>query len=301
MPPSSASRAGLGWLVGDMVLVTLMTVLVKLGGSSYPAVQLVFIRSLVGLVSVLPLAWRHRRSLRQTRQWGRHTIRVLCNTLALNANFLALTALPLALVTAIGFMRPLVVLALATWFLGERSGGWRWVGAAMGFAGVLVMVGPNQLHWNLGLVAALGSVLFGSLATVQSRALAAENTTILMVFYTVGLSIFTAMPAIYTWQPVAPGDWPLLLAIGFLAQGGQYCFLRAYKSSPTNLLAPLSYLSIVFATLAGLLFFNEVPSWWSVLGIAIIVVALFLTARLDRPAAVDPFASADTKSRRIPN
>src|SRR5690606_11351147 len=110
--------------------------------------------------------------------------RVFCNTAALNANFAALTALPLALANAIGFMRPLVVLALATFMLGERSGPWRWVGAAIGFAGVLIMVAPGEVAWSAGILAALAAVLFGSLATVQTRALKDENTTILMVFYT---------------------------------------------------------------------------------------------------------------------
>lgn len=265
-----------------MVLVTFMTVLVKLGGASYPAVQMVFIRSLIGLVSVLPLAWRHRQALRETRQWGRHAFRVLCNTLALNANFAALTALPLALANAIGFMRPLVVLALATSLLGERSGPWRWIGAAIGFLGVLVMVAPGEIAWNFGLLAALASVLFGSLATVQTRALAKENTTVLMVFYTVGLTVFTSIPAAVSWKPVASADWPLLLAIGVLAQIGQYCFLRAYQSTPANLLAPVGYLSIVLASLAGFLAFGEVPAPTTIIGTAIIIGALILTTRLDR-------------------
>jgi drug/metabolite transporter (DMT)-like permease len=266
-----------------MLLVTVMTVLVKLGGASYPAVQMVFIRSLIGLVSVLPLAWRHRHALRQTRQWGRHSFRVLCNTLALNANFAALTALPLALANAIGFMRPLVVLALATWLLGERSGVWRWIGAAIGFAGVLIMVSPGEIPWSIGILAALASVLFGSLATVQTRALAGENTTVLMVFYTVGLTLFTALPALASWQPVAVADWPLLLAIGVLAQLGQYCFLRAYQSTPANVLAPIGYLSIVLASLAGYLAFGEIPAATTIAGAAVIIGALLLTSRMDRP------------------
>src|SRR5690606_22962098 len=92
MAAKVAPNTGIGWLLCDMSLVTVMTVLVKLGGAEYPAVQMVFIRSLVGLVSVLPLAWRHRQALRETKQWGRHAFRVFCNTAALNANFAALTA-----------------------------------------------------------------------------------------------------------------------------------------------------------------------------------------------------------------
>ncbi len=287
MPRPAAPNIGMVWLLCDMSLVTIMTVLVKIGGADYPAVQMVFIRSLLGLVSVLPLAWRHRHALRQTRQWGRHTFRVFCNTAALNANFAALTALPLALANAIGFMRPLVVLVLATFMLGEHSGRWRWVGAAIGFCGVLLMVAPGEVVWNFGIIAALAAVLFGSLATVQTRALKNENTTVLMVFYTVGLTIFSAIPAAIVWRPITPDSWRLLLGIGVLAQIAQYCYLRAYQSTPANVLAPLGYLSIVLASLAGFFAFGEVPAWTTVAGILIILFALALTSRLDRRQTKD--------------
>src|SRR5690606_34058083 len=131
---------------------------------------------------------------------------------------------------------------------------------------------------------ALSSVLFGSLATVQTRALKDEDTTVLMVFYTVGLSVFTAVPAAFVWQPVALADWPTLLAIGVLAQVGQYCYLRAYQSADANVLAPLGYLSIVFATAAGYFFFGEVPGWTTLFGAAIVVSALRMPSLLERRA-----------------
>lgn len=284
MAQARALPQGVAWLLSDMVLVTAMTVLVKLSGATYPSVQIVFIRSLIGLLSVTPLAWKHRAALKNTKRWGRHSFRVLCNTLALNCNFAALTALPLALVNAVGFMRPLVTLALATWLLGERSGPWRWIGACIGFVGVLIMIGPSEVPLNWGLLALLGTVVFGSLATVQTRALAGENTTVLMLFYTVGLTVLTAGPAFIVWEPVATADWPMLLAIGALAQAGQFCFLKAYQSSPANLLAPFGYLSIVAASTAGFLVFGEVPAITTLIGIAIIISALVLTNRLDRPS-----------------
>jgi len=277
----------MAWLLGDTLLVTAMTVLVKIEGANYPAIQLVFIRSLIGLVSVLPLAIRHRAEILATKRVGRHMVRVGCNTVALTSNFAALTALPLALVNAIGFMRPLVVLVFAVLLLAERVGPVRWIGTAIGFLGVLIMVAPGEVPLSLGLLAAFGSVVFGSLAVVQTRALKGENTTVLMVFYTVGLTVFTGVPAILAWQPVAWGDWPTLIAIGVLAQLGQYCFLRAYQSTPASILAPLGYLSIVLATLTGLVVFGEVPQWTTLLGVIVIIVALQLTNMFDRPKVAE--------------
>ena len=279
------SRFGIAWLLADMTLVTAMTVIVKIQGASYPAIQLVFLRSLIGLIAVLPLAWRYRAAIAGTKRPARHAFRGACNTLALTCNFAALTALPLALVNAIGFMRPLIVMVFAVLLLGETVTRVRWIGAVIGLAGVLVMVTPGQFSFSIGLAAAFGSVLFGSLATVQTRALKDENTTVLMVFYTVGLTVFTAIPALIFWQPVAPPDWLPLIAIGIIAQIAQFCFLRAYQSTPANILAPIGYLTIVFATVSGYVFFGEIVQVTTLVGVAIIVGALQITRTLDKRAA----------------
>jgi S-adenosylmethionine uptake transporter len=103
-----------------MALVTTMQAIVKAEGETYPAVQLVFLRSLVGLISGAPLVWRHRRKLTDLSDVRGHLARVAFNSAALTLNFAAFTVLPLALVTAIGFIRPFVLLAMAAFMLGER-------------------------------------------------------------------------------------------------------------------------------------------------------------------------------------
>ncbi|WP_028035235.1 DMT family transporter [Chelativorans sp. J32] len=278
----ASNRIAVAWLLTDMALISAMSALVKIEGATYPAVQLVFIRSLIGLVTILPLALCYRREILGTRRLGRHLFRVGCNAMALTSNFIALTALPLAFVTAVGFTRPFVVMIFAVLLLGETVKAIRWIGTAVGFIGVLIMVAPGSVVMNAGLIALFASILFGSLASVQIRALKDENTGVLMVFYSVGLSVVTALPAGLSWKPVASADWPTLLAIGILAQIGQYCYLRAYQSAPANFLAPLSYLSLVFATATGYFIFDEIPQWSTILGVAIILVSLHLTNRLER-------------------
>ena len=243
-----------------------MTALVKAQGVTYPAFQLVFIRAMIGLIFILPLIWRHRMEMLRVKYPWRNLLRICCNAIALTSNFIAITLLPLATVNAVGFSRPLVTMAMAVAFLGERVSRYRWAGACLAFAGVLVV---------------LVSVVFGALAVIQTRALRQENTTVMMVFYTVGLAVITAVPAIWTWKPVAPLDWGPLLAIGLLAQMGQYCFLRAYRIADASVLAPVSYLSILFVTAVGYFLFDEVPETRVVLGIAIILVSLQSTALVE--------------------
>ena len=86
-----------GWLLLDMALVTTMQAIVKVQGETYPAFQLVFLRSLVGLLSVTPLVWRHRAELTELSNIRGHLLRVGFNSAALTFNFAAFAALPLAL------------------------------------------------------------------------------------------------------------------------------------------------------------------------------------------------------------
>lgn len=280
-----ANREGIVWVLADMLLVSGgMTALVKAQGMVYPAFQLVFIRSLIGLLFILPLIWRHRHHIRHTRHPWQNVSRISCNAIALTSQFMAYTLLPLAVVNALSFSRPLVTMAMAVAFLGETVSRLRWVGAAFAFAGVLVMLAPGGVEWNLGLLAVFATVVFGSLAIIQTRMLRDENTTVMMVFYTVGLAVITAVPAIFVWQPVKTFDWVPLLGIGLLAQAGQYCFLRAYRLADASVLAPIGYLSIVVTTAAGYVFFAEVPDQRIVIGAIVILAALQTTAYLERRA-----------------
>ncbi|WP_262297875.1 DMT family transporter [Microvirga sesbaniae] len=281
-PPPVPLWISAGWLLLDMALVTTMQAIVKAEGETYPAVQLVFLRSLVGFLSVTPLVWRHRGKLTDLSNIRGHLARVAFNSAALTLNFAAFAALPLALVTAIGFTRPLVLLAMAAVMLGERVSRTRYAFTALGFLGVIVMVRPDAIPWNIGLLAAFGSVFFGSLAVIQTRRLAGQDTVVLMLFYTVGLTLLTAIPAALVWVPIPWSEAPDIILVGVLAQLGQYCWLQAYQKQEARLLAPIGYLSILFSGFAGWLYFGEIPSLSMCAGAAIVVLTTVLATPAER-------------------
>ena len=100
---------GIGWLLADMTLVTCMQVLVKTQGMTYPAIQIVFLRALVGLVMIMLFLGLRHEEITAMRHPGRNALRVICNAVALSLRFVALTTLPNAMANAIGFAPPLVV------------------------------------------------------------------------------------------------------------------------------------------------------------------------------------------------
>jgi S-adenosylmethionine uptake transporter len=273
-PEHRASNArGALFLLGDMALVVNMTAIVKVMGGTFPAIQLVFLRAVIGLVLVAPLVWKYRHEMFDTRRVRGHLGRVLCNALALSCNFAAITALPLAVVVAVGFTRPFLMLALAGIWVRERAPALAWVASAVCFGGVLLVANPASVPWDWGLAAAFGSTFFGALAVLQTRRLKGEHTVLLMLFYTLGLTVLTAIPAALVWVPPRPEHVPALLAIGALAQAGQFFFLRAYQLAEIRILAPLGYLWIVLSLGMDYLAFDLAPTGSAILGAAIIVAS----------------------------
>ena len=256
--------------------------IVKALGFGYPAFQLVFLRASVGLMLMLPWIWRYRHSFLGLPDLGLHALRVGFSAIALTASFFAISRLPLALFTAIGFTRPILTMIAAAWLLKEIITRDRWIAAIVGLVGVVIAVDPSTLSGGWGLAAQVLVVLAATGAVITTRRLIAAPTVVMMTFYTAGLTLIAAPFAAISWQPVPSDQWPALLAIGIFAQSAQLCFLRAHRHGQAGFLAVLSYASLVFSTTVGYVVFDELPKsgFWA--GAALIIAAtLWITLKRD--------------------
>ena len=96
----------------------------------------------------------------------------------------------------------------------------------------------------------------------------------------VGLT--AALP--FAGMPVDMGldDVFILVLLGLLAGLGHWMLITAFLMAPATLLAPFTYMHMIWATMYGYLVFGQLPDWLSGLGMAIIVaggVALVLHER----------------------
>ena len=193
--------------------------------------------------------------------------------------FSALGYLPQAEATAIAFITPFFVMLLAGPTLGERVTLWRWLGAAGGFAGMLLLLRPeanlNPTGVSFALITVACSIVF-QLLTRKLSSLPGETTAAtLMITALVGTVVSgLTLPLMPIW-----GGWPetwtplmglQLLAIGVCGTISQLCLVRAYYWSSASFVAPLTFLQIVGAAAAGWLFFDDLPDPWGALGIAVI-------------------------------
>jgi drug/metabolite transporter (DMT)-like permease len=114
-----------------------------------------------------------------------------------------------------------------------------------------------------------------------------------MFYYAFWNMVFAVIPAVILW--VTP-SWPelaLLVVVGFLGISGQGLITHGLTLGDATVLVPLDYSRIVYSAALGYLLFGELPGWWSVAGMALIVVAsLYLVlAEKKRAAASLPAAS----------
>ncbi len=193
--------------------------------------------------------------------------------------FTALGYLPQAEATAIAFITPFFVMLLAGPLLGERVTIWRWLGAAGGFAGMLLILrlGADLSPTGVGfaLVTVACSIVF-QLLTRKLSATPGEGTTATVLITALVGTVVSALtlPLMPVWggwpQAFTAAIWAQLIGIGVCGTVSQICLVHAYYWSSASFVAPLTFLQIVGAAVAGWLFFGDLPDPIGSLGIAII-------------------------------
>ncbi|MDW5441783.1 DMT family transporter [Polaromonas sp. SM01] len=189
--------------------------------------------------------------------------------------FSVLARLPLAEATAMNFLAPLFLMAMAPWLLHEPHRLHRWLGVLAGFAGMLIVVRPGAQLDPVGVVLGLLTALTFALFQIATRRVAHDDplTTNYYggLFGTVALTL--ALPWFWEMPQLSPWQWALLISTGLTGFLGHWLQIAAFRKSPATLLAPFSYLQIVAAATLGWLVFDQLPGRISSLGIGLICLA----------------------------
>ncbi len=277
-PPDNL-RGG-AWLIADMSLNIWALSIVKWLDAGYPATQIVFVRASTGFVLILPLIWRNRAAFRRIEDPGIHLLRVGLSVITLSASFFAISRVPLAVFTAVGFTRPIITMIMASVLLKEPIGSRRRIAAGVAFVGVFIAANPGEVSVTIGFWALIVVVFTGSAAIIATRRLRAAPAIVLMTFYTAGLAICTAPFAAVSWVAVEPSHLVPLLLVGAFSQSAQLCFLRAHYNGEAGFLSVLSYLSLVLSVGVGFFVFQERPDIGFAAGAGLVVgAALWVTLR----------------------
>ncbi|WP_417670842.1 DMT family transporter [Roseibium sp.] len=282
---SSSPILGLGTAFLGFAFYATHDALTKHLGGSYTVFQIIFFAMLFAFVpmAILMLADKQVGNFRPTHPWL-VSLRSALTIVALSGGFYAFTVLPLAEVYSLLFAAPLLITVFSIPILGEVVRVQRWAAVIVGLVGVLIVLRPGTTELTFGHAAALMSACASALASVLVRKIGPDERSAVLILYPMLLSMIimgALLPGIYV--PVELTHLAMMAAIGFLSVAAQYSVISGYRSAPAAVIAPMQYSQILWATLFGYFFFDEIPDIYVGLGSGVIIASgLFLVWRESR-------------------
>ncbi len=271
--PGDNIPRGILCLVGATTLFSIVNMAAKYLSEAYPVGEIVFFRSVVGLVPCLVLVAMHGGwKMLRTQHIGRHGTRCFLGFVSLGTAFLSYAMMPLGDAVAIGYAGPLFVTVLSVLLLGDKVGRHRWSAVAVGFVGVVIMAAPTGAVPPLGAATALTNALFYAFSMISVRQLGATETPAAMMFYhTAFSSLFALLLLPFGWVTPAGFDLALLLGIGLIGGMSQWLVIQAFRQAPPSSLSPFSYIGLVWAMVWGWLVWGDLPTLQLLAGAALVV------------------------------
>lgn len=255
------------------------------GLQKYPAHELVLARSIVSFaISYYIIRKRGLPVLGFNRKWL--LVRGFAGMIALTIFFYSIHHLPIAIASTVQYLAPVFTVIFAMIILKEKVAKLQWLFILIAFCGV-GLIGLNNLiaadqhmiidyTWlGLGIV----SAAFSGLAYTAIIKLKPTDTPINIVIYFPMLSLpIMTLWCLYDFTMPIGIEWLILLIIGIFTQIAQVLMTKALHEGSAALITPFQYLGAIYASIMGLLIFDEKLSWVVYLGIGMILFGVVTNA-----------------------
>ena len=254
---------GIRFLIGSGLAFSLMSVCVKAIGERIPISELVFARATISIIITRYFLYKNK-----INPWGYQKrlliLRGLLGTVALFCIFKALTILPIATATVIQYIYPTFTVICAYIVLKEFILRKIVYSIIIGWIGILLVSQPelrikSDLNETiLAITIAILGALMTSLAYICVRKLSSKEHPLVIIYYFPLVSIPLSIPFIINDFVLPMGtDWILIIGIGIFTQIGQLCITEGLRLLPAGQATSLNYSQVIFASLWGVLIFQE--------------------------------------------
>jgi len=283
---ASSPLRGILFLIASTVVFSVADVITKQLASTLPPPEVAWMRYVTfALVAIPVVLAKGGPALLRSRRPGLQAIRGL-GMVGSSLLFIAsLPYLPVADATAIFFVSPILIMALSVVVLGETVGWRRWTAAAVGFVGVMVVVRPGTGAFQAAALLPIAAASSWAVGAVVTRKIGGDHAfTTLAWSSLVGTFVLSALMP-FTWVTPDTAEIAMGLAMGILFAIGHWLIVLAYRHGNASLIAPFSYVQLIWAGTLGYLAFGSVPDAWTVVGAGIIALSGLYTAYRERVRA----------------
>lgn len=282
-PRPDAIASGIALRIASAGFFSVMSALLKVASThGVVAPEMLFYRAVFGLPVVLVWVMTSQgglKALRTERPWA-HLRRSVLGISGILCIFQALTMLPLADATTLGFTAPIFATLMSALILHETVGKHRWIAVLIGFAGVAVVMRPGADPASahalplLGIaIGLLGAVLQAAVNITLRQLRDTEHVAAIVFWFFVASAVVGGLllPFVGHWH-----DWTTLwLLIGGGVAGGlaQLTVTASLKAAPVAVVAPFDYLQIIGAVVFGWWLLSSPPSANTLVGAALIAAS----------------------------
>ncbi len=254
----------------------------KVMGEGLPVIEVTWMRFAVHVVFVFLYYRRALAGVLKTMSLPLQIIRGICSALSGLSFIYGLTFVPIAETTAIAFISPFLIMGMAALFLKDKVGIRRWIAALVGLLGVLLIVQPGTDAFQWAAFFPALAALFASTMIIITRVLSDDGPMRTMFFTGIVGFVILSVMTLFVWVTPTTHDLLLGLGMGISAAFANLTQITAYGRAKPAILAPFTYIQIVWATLFGMAIFGAWPTVITLLGSAIIAGSGIYSALRER-------------------
>ena len=271
---SSSVLYGIGFMLLSVVFWVAMNGMIMYLRDDFSTIQLLFFRNLIPIpvMLILLVVMGNLPALKTSKPFTHLSVGLIgasgMATLIYSLNFLTLSQ-----TVSVTYAAPLMITALSVPMLREKVGFKRWAGVIVGFMGVLVLTRPEAGFDPIILLLLASTFSFALVVVLRRRLSVTDDSAVIVLYFSVIVVACASVILPWYWRQPDAIEWLLLLVMGTFALGAQFFMMQAIKYAPVSVIAPLLYVSLVFAVAVDVLFWGIVPDQTTILGAGIIIAA----------------------------
>lgn len=263
---------------------SVMATLVRHISESMEAFNIVFYRNLFALALMMPRVAKYGKAAFHTQKLPLHILRGFTGVIGMLLFFSALSVVPITQAVSLSFTVPLFTTIAAIIFLNEKVGWHRWAALIVGFSGTLIILRPGVGEFQIASLLVIAATITWALSNVVIKKLTATEYPQTMVFYMTLLMTPLSFPFALIDFQIPSGDlWLYLLALGAVSNAAQLCLFKAYTKTEVSVVLPADFSRLIFTSILGYIFFNEILDAWTAVGATIILCStIYINRRESR-------------------
>lgn len=270
-PKVTGVAVGALWMLGCLASFVGMAVASRELSETLSVFQILFFRSVVGVVIILMFARALMPELKKMERFGFHLARNGVHFAAQYCWTLGVALLPLAEVFALEFTMPVWVALFAFLLLGEQISKPRLFAVFVSFLGILVILRPGLTIVDpISFVVLLSAMGYG-LSVIMVKSLTRDCSSAIIVVWMVLLQLPMGLVlAMFDWRPPSLGDLPWIIVAGATALSAHYTMAQALRMLDASIAIPIDFFRVPLIALVGFYFYGESIEIWLLIGAAMI-------------------------------